>query len=170
MQTIQSTSSPESADLIRDFLKKHHSGVLATADAASNPYGAVVYFTTDDAFCLRFATKTETQKNKNMEENNQVAFVCYDEATQTTVQVSGHAEKITNVDEQQAALNAMYLFSETISKEELPPVEKLFAGDYTTFRIIPQVIKMGIFLRPDAESNEEIYEIVTFSPKEGEAI
>jgi len=170
MQTIQSTSSPESADLIRDFLKKQRSGVLATADTAGNPHAAVVYFTVDDAFCLRFATKTETQKNKNMEENNQVAFVCYDETTQTTVQVGGHVEKITDADEQQAALNAMYLFSETISKVELPPVEKLFAGDYTTFKIIPQVIKMGIFLRPDAESNEEIYEIITFSSKEGELV
>lgn len=170
MQAIQSSSSPESVALIRDFLENHHSGVLATADAASIPHAAVVYFVADDNFCLRFATKTETQKLKNMEENDQVAFVCFDEVTQTTVQVSGRVEKVTNPDEQQAALNAMYLSSETISKVELPPIEKLFAGDYVTLKIIPQVIKMGIFLRPDSESNEEVYEIMTFASKEREDV
>ena len=163
MQTIQSTSSPESADLIRDFLKTHQSGVLATADAAGNPHAATVYFSLDDSFCLTFATKTETQKYKNMEENNQVAFVCSDEATQTTVQIDGRIEKVADPDEHQAALNRMYRYSQTISQVELPPIEKLFAGDYVTLKIVPRVIKMGVFLRPDSESNEEIYETLTFS-------
>lgn len=162
MQKIQSTSSPESVDLVRDFLQNHHSGVLATADAAANPHAATVYFSVDDNFCLIFATKTETKKYKNMKENKKVAFVCSDEAMQTTIQVDGHIESVTDPDQHQAALNAMYRLSGEISKVELPPIEKLFAGDYVTLRIIPQVIKMGIFMRPDSESNEEVYETLTF--------
>lgn len=165
MQKVQSTS-PESEDIIRDFLYAHYSGVLATAGAAGNPHAATVYFTIDDNFRLTFATKTETQKYRNMEENKQVAFVCSDEENQTAVQITGRVEKVTDPKEHQAMLNSMYRFSEMMSKVELPPIEKLFAGDYVTLRIIPQFIKMGIFMRPDAESNEELYETITFTPKE----
>lgn len=161
MQIIESTSSPESADLIRDFLTTHRSGVLATADNV-NPHAATVYFSADDDFCLTFATKTETQKYKDMEKNQQVAFVCTDEAEQTTVQIEGRVEKVTDPEQHQAALNRMYRFSETLSKTELPPIEKLFSGDYVTLKIVPQIIKMGIFKRPDSESNEDMYETITF--------
>lgn len=168
MHAIQS-ASPESEDTIRNFLNAHYSGVLATVDPAGKPCAATVYYTVDDNFCLTFATKTETQKYKNMEENKQVAFVCYDEEDQTAVQLTGHVEKVTNPEEHQAMLDSIYRFSERISKVELPPIEKLFAGDYVTLKIIPESIKMGIFIRPDAQSNEELYETITFTPhnKEG---
>lgn len=162
MNKIQSTSSPDSEDLIRDFLKTCHSGVLATADASSNPHAATVYFSTDDDFNVIFATKTETQKYEDMKENKQVAFTCSDEAAQTAVQIDGVIEKVTDPDEHQAALNRMYRFSEKLSQSEFPPIEKLFAGDYVTLKIVPQVIKMGVFIRPDSESNEDMYEIISF--------
>lgn len=164
MQKIQSTS-PESEDIIRDFLHAHYSGVLATVDTEGNPHAATVYFTVDDDFFITFATKTETQKYKNMENNNHVAFVCSNEEVQTAVQITGQVEKVTDPKEHQAMLNSMYRFSEMMSKVELPPIEKLFAGDYVTMKITPQFIKMGIFMRPDAESNEELYETITFAPK-----
>jgi uncharacterized pyridoxamine 5'-phosphate oxidase family protein len=162
MQIIQSTSSPESADLIYNFLKDNHSGVLATADSASNPHAATVYFSVDESFCLTFATKSETQKYKDMEENEQVAFVCTNEPEQTTVQINGRVEKVTDPDEHQAVINRMYSLSETLSETRLPPIEKLFIGNYVSLKIVPQVIKMGIFKRPDSQSNEDIYETLLF--------
>ena len=161
MQAVQS-SSPESASLIRDFLQSQHSGVLATSDEASNPHGAPVYFSLEDDLSLLFATKTETQKYKNMMENDHVAFVCYDEKTQTTVQITGNIEKVEDPDKRQAVFNTMYRFSETISKTELPPIEKLFAGDYVVLRIIPRVIKMAVYLRPDSEG-EDTFETLIFT-------
>ena len=162
-QQPQSSSSPESASLIHDFLQSHHSGVLATADTAGIPHAATVYFTADDDFRLLFATKTETQKYKNIEQNNQVAFVCYDETTQTTVQISGQAEPVENDSSAYwKALNATYEYTATLSKTALPPIEKLFAGEYKVFYITPLVIKMAIFLRPDSEG-ADMYETLTFS-------
>jgi len=160
MQTVQSSSSPESADLIRDFLQRQHSGVLATSDSAANPHAATVYFSFEEDYSLLFATKTETQKYKNIMENDRVAFVCYDEKSQTTVQITGRAEKVETPDKRQAALNAMYRFSETISKTELPPIEKLYAGDYVVLQIVPQVIKMAVFLRPDSEGEDEFESLI----------
>ena len=161
--TIQSSSSPQSTELIRDFLQTHHSGVLATSDKAANPHAATIYFSVNDELRLVFATKTETQKYKNIEENEQVAFVCYDESSQTTVQIQGTAKKTDDPQLRQAALDTMYHSSASLSKTELPPAEKLFAGDYAAIVLDPLVIKMGIFKRPDAESNEELFESITFA-------
>ena len=120
MQNIQSTS-PESEDTVRNFLQAHYSGVIATVDSVGHPYAATVYFTVDDNFHIKFATKTETQKYKNMKENEHVAFVCSDENNQTAVQLTGRVEKVTDPKEHQAMLNSIYRFSEEISKTELPP-------------------------------------------------
>lgn len=158
-----SPSSPQSFELIRNFLKQQRSGVLATADSRSKPHAATIYFSVDDTLRLLFTTKTDTQKYKNIIQNNQIALVCYDEKTQTSIQLTGTTQPITNADEQQAALNTMYRFSETVSRVELPPLEKLSAGDYVALRILPVTIKMAVFARPDAQSNEELYETLTFT-------
>jgi len=161
MLAIRSASSPESGTLIRNFLQQHHSGVLATADNTGKPHGATVYFSVDDTFCLVFATKTQTQKYKNIKENSRAAFVCSDESTNTTVQIEGVVEESSDPNVHQAAMNAMYTFSAQ-GKTNFPPLEKIFAGDYVTITLIPSMIKMGIFMRPDAESNEELYEVLHF--------
>lgn len=165
--TIQSTSSPESVGLIKQFLASHHSGVLATANQAATPHAAVVYFSFDDDFSLTFTTKTETQKYKNMEENDQVAFVCYDEASQTTVQITGQVMKVKDESKRQEIINTIHELSTDISKTKLPPIEKLFAGDYVALKLLPQVIKMAIFLRPDSEG-QDMYETILFGTDEGD--
>lgn len=159
---IQSASSPESIDLIRRFLSSHYSGVLATADTASNPHGAAVYFSLNDDFSLIFGTKTETQKYKNIEQNKQVAFVVYEEKEQTTVQITGHVEVINDEDARRQAIEAMVAASIERSSRELPPAEKLLAGDYVALRIVPLTIKMAVFARPDSEG-DDLYETLLFS-------
>lgn len=166
---IQSTSSPESVALIKQFLASHHSGVLATADAAATPHAAVVYFALDDDFSLMFTTKTETQKYKNMQENDQVAFVCYDEANQTTVQITGQVKRVKDETKRQEMINTIYNLSADLSKTELPPIEKLFAGDYVVLKLIPHFIKMAIFLRPDSEG-QDMYETILFGAEESEEL
>lgn len=159
---IESTTSPESEQLIRNFLNGRYSGVLATADDHSNPHASVVYFRLDDDFTLTFGTKRETQKYKNIEQNKQVAMVIYDEKQQTTVQVFGHAEVIEDHDKRQKVFNNMFESSAEISMTALPPAEKVYAGEYVALRILPQVIKMGIYARPDSEG-DDMFETMLFS-------
>lgn len=162
MPAIESSTSPESANLIFKFLETQHSGVLATADATSIPHAAVIYFSTDEDLCLRFATKNKTKKYENLEQNANVALACYDEATQTSLQVMGHVEKIESPDETQHVVNGMHQLSATISKTELPPAEKVYAGDYVAFKIVPEVIKMAVYSRPDSQG-DDIFETLIFS-------
>ncbi|MDX2776587.1 pyridoxamine 5'-phosphate oxidase family protein [Streptomyces caniscabiei] len=163
MAKIESETSQESQDQILEFLQSHASGVLVTADASANPYGAVVFYTVNDDFSIQFATKSETQKFKNIEQNAQVAFVCYDETTQTSLQLNGNAEIIQDPAEKEKVIHNMHLLSDTTSRSNMPPTEKLYAGEYQAVRIMPRVIKLAVFVRPDVESNEDIYEVLTFS-------
>ena len=161
--SIESTSSSNSEYAIRDFLKSHNSGVLATSDSSANPHGAVVYYFAEDDFCLLFATKSETQKNKNLEENNRVEYIIYDEDKQSQLQISGSVVKVNNPENKHKILNGMFHDSAELSHEELPPAEKLFAGNFVFYKLVPTVIKMAIYARPDAEDNEDLFETLLFS-------
>jgi nitroimidazol reductase NimA-like FMN-containing flavoprotein (pyridoxamine 5'-phosphate oxidase superfamily) len=160
--SIESESSSESSKYISDFLNDHYTGVLATADKAANPHIAVVYYTLDDDFGLLFATKAETQKYKNIEENEQVAFLVYDESPQTVVQVFGKVERITEAEQQKKVYKNMLRSSVESAQTELPPAEKLFAGEFVALRLVPQTIKMAVYARPDSEG-DDLYETILFN-------
>ena len=160
--TIQSTSTPESTEIVRDFLRKHYSGVLATADEAAIPHAAAVYYTLEDDFSLLIGTKRETQKFRDMEENNQVSFLVYEEQAQSTAKVSGRVEVVDDHESRQKVLNNMFTSSAERSLTALPPAEKLWAGDYVVVRIVPSVISLAIYARPDSEDNEDLFETIVF--------
>jgi general stress protein 26 len=160
---IENSSSTDSEDIVRNFLKSRHVGVLATADKAGMPHAAVVYFLLEDDFGMLFGVKKETQKYKNMEENKHVAFSVSEIEEQTTVQISGHVEVTEDVNDRQAVLNNMFNTSAEQSGSEIPPADKLFAGDYVILRLIPLVIKMSIYARPDSEDEDDLHETLLFS-------
>jgi general stress protein 26 len=159
---VQSTTSSETLDTVTNFLRTRHTGVLATADGAANPHAATIYLTFNDDCTFSFVTKTETQKYKNIEENKAVALVIYDEKEQISVQVTGKVEVIDDRDESYEIMNKSFKYSAELSRRELPPLEKLFAGDYVALHLKPQVIKMAVFARPDS-GVEELFETILFS-------
>lgn len=163
--SIESESSSESKDYIKKFLAENSSGVLATADSVANPHAAVVYYVLEDDFGLLFGTKVETQKYKNIKENDRVAFLVFDEKTQTTLQVFGSVEVVEEEEKQKLARKNMIRSSEDISQTELAPAEKLFAGDFVVLRLLPQTIKMAVYARPDSEG-DDLYETLLFNTKE----
>lgn len=158
---ITATSSSESADFIASFLHTHASGVLVTSNKASKPYGAVVYFSLRSDFSLTFASKTDTQKNYNMAENAFASFVVYDEREQTEVQITGRIEVIIDQEERLAVINYMYGISPKLSMPMVPPADRLLAGDYVAFRLVPDTIKMALYSRPN-EERDDVYETMHF--------
>lgn len=159
---IESTSSDASKELISIFLKHQSSAILATADAAANPYAAVIYYLFEDNFTLLFGTKRETQKSKNMEENPQVSLVVYDAPTQTTAQITGRIEFV----EDEAAIGKVLENMESVSSrqsiENVPPASKITAGELVAVRVYPQVIKLAEygFAKPNSDN---IFETILFS-------
>lgn len=160
---IESTSTPDSTKIVHDFLTKHYTGVLATADAAATPHAAAVYYTLQDDFTLLFGTKRETQKFRNIEENNQVAFIVYEEQAQSIARINGRVEVVEDSEARQKVLNNMFKSSAERSLSSLPPAEKLWAGDYVAMRIIPSVISLAIYARPESDDDTDLFETVVFS-------
>lgn len=160
---IESATSPESANIIRTFLQECRSGVLATSDTASHPHAAVVYYTLDEDFSLIIGTKSETQKYKNIQDNKQVSFVVYNEKDQTTVQINGRMEVIEDPEMRQKVVNKMFTASAEQSQREVPPADKLIAGEYVALRLVPMVISMAIYARPDSEDIDDLHEKLLFS-------
>jgi len=159
---IESTSSFESEKIIRDFLGGRYSGVLATADKAANPYATVVYFMLEDDFSVLFGTKEETQKYKNMVENDQVALLVYEERTQATAQITGRVEVVEDEAVREKVLNNMSQSSLEGSGSAIAPAEQLVAGSFKVMRLKPSVIKMAEYNRPTPGS-DDLFERILFS-------
>ncbi len=159
---IESTTSSESEELVKSFLDAKYSGVLATADGVGNPHATPVYYLVENDFSLFFATSRETQKYKNMEENRSVAFVVYDEKEQTTAQVEGLIEIVEDPDVYRKVVDNMFTSSTERSETAMPPAAKVLAGGYVVLRLVPRVIKLAIYARPQSES-EDIFETIAFS-------
>lgn len=160
--TVESSTTPETKELIVDFMKTHHSGTLATSDIAGNPYASVVYYGFNDDLTVCFATKSETQKYKNIEENKNVAFVIYDEVAQLSMQISGTVKIVQDEDTRRDIIRTMFQKSAQISKRELPPAEKLYAGEYVALKLTPTVMRMAVYARPDSQG-DDLYETLLFS-------
>lgn len=164
MPTIKLMTSPDSPKVILNFLQAQRTGVLATTDPVNKPHAAVVYYYVNSNFEITFVTKSHTKKYENIQRNNRVMLVAYDEFTQTTVQVSGSSEEIKNIEETQDAIAKMLTSAALTSDAGDPPISKLYAGDYVAFRIIPELIHMAIFLRPDP-GGYDIFETLQFADK-----
>ena len=157
---VQSASSPQAEKSISLFLADHYSGIIATADMAANPHAAVVYYLPEPDFTLFFATKEETQKYKNIEENKQAAFVIYDEKTQATLQMSGRIRIVTEHEKKRETIKNMRNSSLALSSQSLPPAYKLSAGEYAVLQFIPRAIKLAVYSR--SEKDEDLCETLLF--------
>lgn len=144
---IISASSDKSEALIRSYLANHQSGVLATSDMVGTPHSAVIYYYLDDDLSLLMSTKQETQKYKNLLDNTSFSMTIYDEAKQSALTITGHAEAVREPDDIQLAIDNMNKQSQVRSGRKKPPLSKLIAGDYTAFRLVPLVIKLALYER-----------------------
>lgn len=160
---IASSISKESSQRILSFLKHHPIGTLSTVTPDGDPHGAVIYYSIDDDFIVRFTTKRKTRKFDNLTFRNRGMLVVYEAPSQTTVQVIGVTEEITDNAEAQAEFRNMLESSMETSQAGLPPISKLYAGSYVAMRLKPVQIRMAIFARPDP-GGYDMYESIEFDP------
>jgi nitroimidazol reductase NimA-like FMN-containing flavoprotein (pyridoxamine 5'-phosphate oxidase superfamily) len=155
-------ASPESTQRIYDFLKTHPIGVLATVDPNCDPHAAAVYFDVQQDFEITFVTKRDTRKHDNLRYKDHVMLIAYEPHTQTTVQVTAAAEELSEGEEAQAAFRHMLETAERTSEAGVPPISKLYAGYYVTYRLHPVQIRMAVFIRPDP-GGYDMFETLSFS-------
>lgn len=158
---IAKSTSAESSQRIFSFLKSHSIGTLATVDSDNNPHATTIYFSIDEAFNIFFTTKRFTKKHETLQHNNHVMLVTHEAFTQTTAQVIGVAEEVVDT------TLAEQIFKETIknavksTEAGVPPISKLYAGDYIAYRIKPSEIRMAVYIRPD-DGGYDMFETIEF--------
>lgn len=153
---VVSASSDESEQLIREYLEKHRTGVLATSDIVGNVRSCVVYYEPTNDMQLIISTKKETQKFKNLAENSSFSFTIFDEYDQSALDIGGRAYEIDDPKIRARAINNMTKQSLLKSKRLIPPAEKLIAGDYGIMQLKPMVMRLAIYARPS--EGEDIFE------------
>ena len=157
----QLKASDETKQAVKDFLATHQTGVLSTTDDDGGPRAAVVYFSVRDDFSITFATKKETKKHANLQRDPRAMFVVYEESSQSTVQVQGHAEVITDPGEAKRVIDQVANIASTTSESGELAVSKLEAGGFVAYQLLPAQIRMAVFARPDP-GGYDIFETIYF--------
>lgn len=149
---------------IFEFLSSHPIGVLATVDQAHKPHATTIYYAVNEDFSVTFTTKRDTKKHAVLDTNPNVCLVVFEAFSQTTTQIEGVAEEMAD---QAAAIEA---FGNTLkaamqtSDAGVPPISKLFAGNYIAYCIRPSSIRMAVFRRPD-KGEYDMFETIEFTPR-----
>lgn len=137
---------PSKAQLrIIEFLKGHYTGVLATVSRHHKPNATAIYYYVDDSGEISFLTKRLTRKVEDLQMNNCVMLVVYDESEQTVVQIDGIASEITDEKEAHQAFRNTLRASLHTAESAVPPVTKLDAGDYVAFKIDPTEMHIAVY-------------------------
>jgi len=151
----------QSRERILDFLGTHKVGVLATADATGKPHAAAVYVVCDPQLVFYFITKKATRKSTNLSVNSQAALAVYDEQSQTTVQVDGQVEVVTDPAQIDRIFTEIQAIARLTSQSGTPPPAKLLADGYVVYRLSSPTARLASYSDTPATDQHDIFEIVT---------
>lgn len=143
------------------FLKKHKVGVLATVDPNGEPHAAAIYFNVEDGKSITFMTKTGTKKADNLRHNNHAVLVVYEASSQTTVQLTGTTEEVSDLHEANAIFGQVMNTSTEESNTPVPPISRLQEGDYVAYRLNPAETRMAVFNKPDFGNFQDLFQTET---------
>lgn len=138
----------------QDFLKNHPMGVLSTVSEKSKPWGAAIYFVTDENFNFFFVTREKTQKFKNIEARPIVAITVADPETQTTVQASGTISKVPSKEIIDIVFKKLASIKPKGDINWIPPVIKVHQGDWMILQISPDYVQFADYKLRKTEIND----------------
>ena len=95
-----SSANPSNRSTAHKFLNTHKAATLATVNAKKKPDAASVFYIVDEDLTIYFMTRIESRKFHNLEKQTIVSMVTTDEETMETIQLTGVAERIENLEEE----------------------------------------------------------------------
>lgn len=112
-------------------------GVLSTSGVEDAPWGAAVYYLSDEDFNIYFVVRGESLKYANIAKNPYAALTVADNESQITVQLSG---KVSTMPVQKY----MDVFFDKFAKirpegdfQWAPPIDKVHEGNYMPLQLTP---------------------------------
>ena len=144
-----------------EFLQNTAVGVLSSVTRNNDPHGAVVYFGIDKKFIVSILTKSDTKKYDNLQHNSHVMLTVFETVTQTTVQLTGVAEEVSDPSKINEIAQMNMRATMKNSHGGIPPISKLEAGSFTAFEIKPVFVRMAVYAHPDSGDYGELFESVS---------
>lgn len=144
------------------FLKRHRTGVLASAGHDNIPHASVVHYTADDQFNLYFMTLTNSRKYEAIRAHPQVAFTIFTEDQPQTLQMEGMASDFSSDDK--AGLKKDELF-DILNKNPFfyPPITKLDIHDTALVWIQPKWIRWADYAFGE-DGTEKVWKEIAIDP------
>lgn len=146
------------------FLEKNKIGVLATVSPNGTPHAATIYTTHDPDLNIYFVAKANTQKSRNLGENQHAAIATYDASTQSTVQAEGTVIEVTDPHKTQWILNDIWHTATQTSPNSPPPPAQLTAGKYVVYKLVTPKLRMATFMHQDPADYDKIFETIDTQP------
>lgn len=78
---------------VQTFLEENKLAILSTVDQEGRPHAAPIYYVLGENFEVFFITPLETQKNINLDHQNEVVLTITNEKNWQTLQLRGQAER-----------------------------------------------------------------------------
>lgn len=140
------------------FLKRHRTGVLATAGHDNVPHASVVHYTSDDKFNIYIMTLTNSRKYEALKAHPQVAFTIFTEDTPQTLQIEGMATDISESEEAGSKKDELF---EILNKNPFfsPPITKLDIHDTAIVWIQPKWIRWADYAFAEDGTDRVLKEI-----------
>lgn len=145
---------------VYNFLSRNKVGVLTSVDPEGEPHGSVIYYVTEPDCSVAFITKSETKKYGNLKNHSQVMLVVFEKRSQTVAQITGEAIEIEDSYRINKIAAAVAVTSLRTSDGGIPPIAKLYAGDYKAFIIKPIQIRIACYARAGTDFHENIFESI----------
>ena len=97
-------SDSELKDLAYKFINKHRTAALATVDDKGTPHVAPIFCIARKDLSIYFSTRVEGRKFTNLVNHPTVAMTVVDKENLTAIQLTGLAERLDNLNLEQAIL------------------------------------------------------------------
>lgn len=145
------------------FLSAHRVATLATIATKKKPDAATVFYIVDEDLTIYFMTRIESRKFRNLEKQHVVSMVITDEKTMETIQLTGAAERIENLEEEGVALTKLWTADYRNPNWPGPAVRLYESGhsvQLAVVKVVPQEMTYAVFERQDKGKYGSFFEKV----------
>lgn len=133
----------------QQFMMHNRAAVLGTVGSRSVPHVATVYCYVTPDLTVYFVTRTESRKYQNLASRPKVAMTFTDRDSVSCVQLTGKAERVSNIEDEQAILFELqtlrYKEAQVVSPA-LQLYEREAASELAVVRVRPTELTMASFV------------------------
>ncbi len=140
--------SPSYKRVAYDVIRRNRAAALATVDAHGIPHVATVYCLAKRGFTVYFVTRVEARKYHNILFQPIVAMTFTNEGKLESVQLTGRAERVESLQDEQAILYELMSLRHEGQDWPLPPIkqyERGAASELAVIKVIPTELTYANF-------------------------